>query len=343
MIIVIKEQASSDIITLSCVTSFDESYTGGVSSHPIESGSTITDHVTSDNDKFKVSGVVSDYDFLNPSKDLALEDVSLGKSGFPDASRSESTSRFANGLLDSGLIDVPDKYRAEYIKRRLIDIRKNSLLVTILEYPDSGEIVQHANCILTSLSFKEDENSGYAVYPEMAFEKINVVQVKVEEVNTSKIPKLQGDKVAGMAAGKADTGAGDSCLGKSLTINPYTYKEKGSVERVGTLTIIKGVATFDATYSTASGTVRINKEIPYPSPPLKTWKEQCKLLGSEPTLVVKSDLDKTLAKTEATRDLANAKKLLTRQLNNNLPTATGKAAVDKAEKYLESLYVEETK
>ncbi len=339
MIIVIKEQASSDIITLSCVTSFDESYTGSVSSHPIESGSTITDHVTSDNDKFKVSGVVSDYDFLNPSKDLATK-----KEGYDDGYlRSAVTASFANGLLNTYGAVVPDKQRAEYIKRRLIDIRKNSLLVTILEYPDSGELVQHTNCILTSLSFKEDENTGYAVYPEMAFEKINVVQVKVEEVNTSKIPKLQGDKVAGMAAGKVDTGAGDSCLGKSLTINPYTYKEKGSEERVGTLTIIKGVATFDATYSTASGTVRINKEIPYPSPPLKPWKEQCTLIGNEPELVVKSGLDKTLAKTEATRELANAKKLLTRQLNNNLPTATGKAAVAKAEKYLESLYVEETK
>ena len=187
MIIVIKEQASSDIITLSCVTSFDESYTGSVSSHPIESGSTITDHVTSDNDKFKVSGVVSDYDFLNPSKDLAF-----GKEGYSDEGRSAATSRFTNGLLDSGIIDVPDKQRAEYIKRRLIDIRKNSLLVTILEYPDSGELVQHTDCILTSLSFKEDENTGYAVYPDMSFEKINVVQVKVEEVqdNFAEIDKL---------------------------------------------------------------------------------------------------------------------------------------------------------
>lgn len=336
MIIVIKEQASSDIITLSCVTSFDESYTGGVSSHPIESGSTITDHVTSDNDKFKVSGVVSDYDFLNPSKDLALEDVSLSKEGFPDASRSELTASFANGLLNTYGYFIPDKYRAEYIKRRLIDIRKNSLLVTILEYPDSGELVQHTNCILTSLSFKEDENTGYAVYPEMAFEKINVVQVKVEEVNTSKIPKLQGDKVADMAAGKADTGAGDSCLGKTFR-KPYTYEG-----RDGTLTIVAGKATFDATYTTASGVVTENRPIPYPTE-LPAWKEQCKLLGSEPTQVVKSDLDKTLAKTEATRDLANAKNMLTRQLNNNLPTATGKAAVAKAEKYLESLYVEETK
>lgn len=332
MIIVIKEQASSDIITLSCVTSFDESYTGSVSSHPIENGSTITDHVTSDNDKFKVSGVVSDYDFLNPSKDLATK-----KDGYDDGYlRSAVTASFANGLLNTYGAVVPDKQRAEYIKRRLIDIRKNSLLVTILEYPDSGELVQHTDCILTSLSFKEDENSGYAVYPDMSFEKINVVQVKVEEVNTSKIPKLQGDKVAGMAAGKADTGAGDSCLGKTFR-KPYTYEG-----RDGTLTIVAGKATFDATYTTASGVVTENRPIPYPTE-LPAWKEQCKLLGSEPTLVVKSDLDKTLAKTEATRDLANAKKLLTRQLNNNLPTATGKAAVAKAEKYLESLYVEETK
>ena len=139
-----------------------------------------------------------------------------------------------------------------------------------------------------------------------------------------------------MAAGKADTGAGDSCLGKTFR-KPYTYEG-----RDGTLTIVAGKATFDATYTTASGVVTENRPIPYPTE-LPAWKEQCKLLGSEPTLVVKSDLDKTLAKTEATRDLANAKKLLTRQLNNNLPTATGKAAVAKAEKYLESLYVEETK
>jgi hypothetical protein len=287
MIIVIKEQSTSDIITLSCVTSFDESYTGSVSSHPIESGSTITDHVTSDNDKFKVSGVVSDYDFLNPSKDLALEDVSLSKEGFPDASRSESTSRFANGLLDSGLIDVPDKYRAEYIKRRLIDIRKNSLLVTILEYPDSGELVQHTNCILTSLSFKEDENSGYAVYPDMAFEKINVVQVQVEEVNTSKIPKLSDSKVADAAAGTSDKGSTDVCHGRSLT-QDYTYEGKD-----GKITVERGIARFYAKFTTASGEVTIDKEIPYPKEWPK-WTDKCVLIGNEQEKVKKTGLDEKI-------------------------------------------------
>lgn len=282
MIIVIKEQSTSDIITLSCVTSFDESYTGGVSSHPIESGSTITDHVTSDNDKFKVSGVVSDYDFLNPSKDLAF-----GKEGYSDEGRSAAVSRFTNGLLDSGLIDIPDKQRAEYIKRRLIDIRKNSLLVTILEYPDSGELVQHTNCILTSLSFKEDENTGYAVYPEMAFEKINVVQVRVEEVNTSKIPKLADSKVSDAAAVVKEEGSKDVCHGRSLT-QDYTYEGKD-----GKITVERGIARFYAKFTTASGEVTIDKEIPYPKEWPK-WTDKCVLIGNEQEKVKKTGLDEKI-------------------------------------------------
>ena len=273
MIIVIKEQASSDIITLSCVTSFDESYTGSVSSHPVESGSTITDHVTSDNDKFKVSGVVSDYDFLNPSKDLATK-----KEGYDDGYlRSAVTASFANGLLNTYGAIVPDKQRAEYIKRRLIDIRKNSLLVTILEYPDSGELVQHTDCILTSLSFKEDENTGYAVYPDMSFEKINVVQVKVEEVNTSKIPKLPDSKVADAAAGANNTGGTADCAGKSYRDENYKYKNN-----VGLLSIINGVGTFTYSFKTTSGGT-LTKVENIPVEKLKTDKGQplCSLTKEE--------------------------------------------------------------
>jgi len=308
MIIVIKDQASSDIITLSCVTSFDESYTGRVSSHPIESGSTITDHVTTDNDKFKVSGVVSDYDFLNPSKDLALEDVSLSKEGFPDASRSESTSRFTNGLLDSGLIDVPDKQRAEYIKRRLIDIRKNSLLVTILEYPDSGELVQHTNCILTSLSFKEDENTGYAVYPDMAFEKINVVQVKVEEVNTSKIPKLQGDKVADAASSASAKGDKVDCAGKAYTNKTYDYNGT-----IGTLSVMNGKATFSSSYKTASGgVVSETVDIPIEKVKLDKGKKLCDLTPAEDAVAKTDSVTATVVKANTQQiDINEQKKKVT--------------------------------
>ena len=287
MIIVIKEQASSDIITLSCVTSFDESYTGSVSSHPIESGSTITDHVTSDNDKFKISGVVSDYDFLNPSKDLAI-----GKEGYSDENRSASTSRFTNGLLDSGLIDVPDKQRAEYIKRRLIDIRKNSLLVTILEYPDSGELVQHTDCILTSLSFKEDENTGYAVYPEMAFEKISVVQVKTEEVDKSKIPLIPNSKVSDAASSAEAKGSKDDCAGKAYTNKAYDYNGT-----TGTLSVINGKATFSSSYTTASGgVVSQTIDIPIEKVKLEKGKKLCDLTPTEDAVAKTDSVTATVVK-----------------------------------------------
>lgn len=321
MIIVIKEQASSDIITLSCVTSFDESYTGSVSSHPIESGSTITDHVTSDNDKFKVSGVVSDYDFLNPSKDLALEDVSLGKSGFPDASRSESTSRFANGLLDSGLIDVPDKQRAEYIKRRLIDIRKNSLLVTILEYPDSGELVQHTDCILTSLSFKEDENSGYAVYPDMSFEKINVVQVKVEEVNKGKIPLIPNSKVSDAASSAEAKGSKDACAGKAYTNKAYNYNGT-----VGSLSIINGKATFSSSYTTASGgVVSQTVDVPIEKVKLDKGKKLCDLTPAEDAAAKTDSVTATVVKANTQQiDINEQKKKVTKIKIQQLLRSGGK-------------------
>jgi len=288
MIIVIKEQASSDIITLSCVTSFDESYTGGVSSHPIESGSTITDHVTSDNDKFKVSGVVSDYDFLNPSKDLATK-----KEGYDDGYlRSAVTASFANGLLNTYGAVVPDKQRAEYIKRRLIDIRKNSLLVTILEYPDSGEIVQHTNCILTSLSFKEDENTGYAVYPEMAFEKINVVQVKVEEVNKGKIPPIPNSKVADAASSAEAKGSKDDCAGKAYTNKTYDYNGT-----TGTLSVINGKATFSSSYTTASGgVVSETVDIPIEKVKLDKGKKLCDLTPAEDAAAKTDSVTATVVK-----------------------------------------------
>lgn len=294
MIIVIKDQASSDIITLSCVTSFDESYTGSVSSHPIESGSTITDHVTSDNDKFKVSGVVSDYDFLNPSKDLAF-----GKEGYSDEGRSAAVSRFTNGLLDSGLIDIPDKQRAEYIKRRLIDIRKSSLLVTILEYPDSGELVQHTDCILTSLSFKEDENTGYAVYPDMSFEQINVVQVKIEEVNTSKIPKLPDSKVSDATTGEAPKGAGAKCAGVTYRNDNYSYNDKGTT-RVGLLVIANGIGTFSYSFNTPDGgSVSKSINIPVDKIKIDKGKPLCELTEAQNSAVKKESLLESFSKMTA--------------------------------------------
>ena len=53
----------SDTITLDCVKSYTESYTATATTNTVESGTNITDDITHDQDKFAISGIVSDYAF----------------------------------------------------------------------------------------------------------------------------------------------------------------------------------------------------------------------------------------------------------------------------------------
>ena len=72
MLIILLEQGTNDTITFSSVTSFTENYPSGVTSSPVESGSTISDNITIGNNTFSLSGVISDWDYYNPAKELAF-------------------------------------------------------------------------------------------------------------------------------------------------------------------------------------------------------------------------------------------------------------------------------
>ena len=70
---------------------------------PVEDSTTITDHFITDNDKFKISGVVSDFDFLNP-----LNQIAFGVEGYEDNSvANQSLIRFKNGELINGTGVIP--------------------------------------------------------------------------------------------------------------------------------------------------------------------------------------------------------------------------------------------
>jgi hypothetical protein len=212
MIIVLQEQSSSDTIVFSSVTSFDESYSGTVTSHPVEDSTTITDHFVTDNDKFKISGVVTDFDFLNPLKQIAY---SVG--GYEDNTvAKQSLIRFKNGELIGGTGVIPSNKTQNAIKNKLIQIHKLGQFVTVLMYQtpiDSSTpalIASKLNCLITNISFKEDAESGYAIYPEISLERVRLVSVKTESIGKGKIPSIQSlkDKVATQVA----KGVADKCV-----------------------------------------------------------------------------------------------------------------------------------
>lgn len=228
MIIVLQEQKSSDTVVFSSVTSFDESYSGKITEHPVENDSKITDHFVKDNEKFKVSGVVSDYDFLNPNKTTAQK-----IEGYDDVFlRSAVTATFQNGVLTTYGAVIPAQLTMDAVKQKLYSIQRSGSMCTILMYSDTNNIIDYKlNCVMTSLGFKEDENTGYAIYPEMSFEQVKVVRVLVEQVEKGKIPKIN-TSLKDAVAEKLAKGKGDDCL-------PQTEKTVVNGAVTATTTIAK--------------------------------------------------------------------------------------------------------
>ena len=231
MIIVLQEQSSSDTIVFSSVTSFDESYSGTVTSHPVEDSTTITDHFITDNDKFKISGVVSDFDFLNP-----LNQIAFGVDGYEDNSvASQSLIRFKNGELTNGTGVIPSNKTQNAIKNRLIQIHKLGQFVTVLMYQTPLDastpalIASKVNCIITNISFKEDAESGYAVYPELSLERVKIVRVSTESIAKGKIPSIQVMRDALQSI--VDKGKSDNCLNQTITKDVGTEKQATSVNK----------------------------------------------------------------------------------------------------------------
>lgn len=212
MIYVIKTQ-NNDFILFDSILSFSESYQGSVTSHPVEDGSKISDNVITENLKIKIQGVVTDYNFWNPLKDAA----NVAVPGY-DYNRTESMGRIdTDGNPTLSDEPVPSDYAGkdndtntsvkasmDVVQQRLIAIQRGKEVVTVLGYivrEKDSLIVRYENCVITDLSFDTSPDGGYAIYPNISIEQVNVVKVKVTQAEADKITVLavagQGTDVAG--------------------------------------------------------------------------------------------------------------------------------------------------
>jgi len=207
MIYVIKTQ-NKDIIVFDSILSFSEAYQGSVTSHPVEDGTKISDHVITENVKLKISGVVSDYNFWNPLKDGLNVSVPAY-----NVSRSDKMGKIEeDGTVVTSQQIIPNDYAdnegnsvkavSQIIKEKLKAIQRNREFVTVLGYNVEGKdgvVERWDNCILTDLSFDTTSDSGYAVYPNISIEQVNVAQVKVTQAKSDKIiVKSLADQAAGV-------------------------------------------------------------------------------------------------------------------------------------------------
>ena len=216
MIYVIKT-ANNDVILFDSVLAFSESYQGSVTSHPVEDGSKISDNVTVENVKIKIQGVVTDYNFFNPIKDAGNQKVPgydyprqygsmlINTKGEPETNANVAIPSDYSGTDNDGNVSV--KAAMEVVKQRLIAIQQNKEFITVLGYNTDGkdsEINKFSNCIITDVAFNQNPESGYAIYPDITIEQVNVVKVKVLSASSDKIVN---DIVNGQASGEDGKGS----------------------------------------------------------------------------------------------------------------------------------------
>ena len=235
MIYVIKTQ-NNDVILFDSILSFSESYQGSVTSHPVEDGSKISDNVITENLKIKIQGVVTDYNFWNPLKDAANVAVPgydynrIGAMGLTDSNGSPALSDapvpsdYAGKDNDT---NTSVKASMDAVRKRLIAIQRGKEVVTVLAYivrEKDSLIESYENCVITDLSFDTSPDGGYAIYPNISIEQVNVVKVKVTQVDKDNITE---NKLANQAGGTDGKGVGNSMKGTTSAdvTKPETNQE----------------------------------------------------------------------------------------------------------------------
>lgn len=195
MSVVIKT-SSNQLIWFDAVLSFNENNTGTVSSHPIQRGSTISDHLIRNNKQFSIQGIVSNWDFQIDRDLIALfidgvqyagqsvdgvVRVSSDKPSPLSKFIPESVSAFINtdAVPNIEVDEVPRQDAARAVKSYLQSIFNNTEFVSIIKLKENGEVEEVFNDLLiTSCNISETPDTGDSLQVSIALEKIKIVDTQ---------------------------------------------------------------------------------------------------------------------------------------------------------------------
>lgn len=202
MTIAIK-RANGDLIWFDAVVNFGRQFSGSVSKHPLETGAVITDHTIIDNEIISISGVLSDADFnLNRPLIDSQQAATFGLQNKQFVNNTPVTSvddtgtpMYQNVMIDEGnnlarflpesigqffgtnkptvTMQYPEKVKlALTVADDLIAMHQGREEFELINFSEDKIREVFSNCVMTSLSFNEDPDTGSAVYPNMTIERV---------------------------------------------------------------------------------------------------------------------------------------------------------------------------
>lgn len=226
-------RANGDLIWFDAITSFSERYAGTVSSHPLESGNVISDHTTINNLVMTLSGIISDADFNMTRPTITDSDANnfhISNKQFVNNSPVEKpvVINFKPGIgqyLPDSIakfltpstpdVQVPDYNRpmaALGIKDRLTDMQRKAESFSLVDFHGDKIWRVLRDCVITSLDFTENVESGEAIFPNMTIEQCRYATTKTE-----KIPKAVNKGRKGTAKTVREKKPGDDPAAEPTT------------------------------------------------------------------------------------------------------------------------------
>ncbi len=220
MTVAIKSNSDGVVIWFAAVLKYNTKFSANVSKHPVEFGVNISDNTTTENPVYTISGIVSDVDhnqmfpYVIPDalkEDGTMkEDVYQNKRMFFGDTPStvqilEGRNKFQKYLPESvgqffntkaPTVEVSEGQRIPVVDnvRNMLEKKWRAKEVfSVLEYKTFEESVDRVvkNCIMTSLDFEEDAESGDGLYANMTFEQVSVANSKKVFIGKQVDPKFK--------------------------------------------------------------------------------------------------------------------------------------------------------
>ncbi len=215
------------------VTAYTQTLNGSVTKHPIALGGSITDHFIRDNPRFTLSGIItgvdistqsyliqdldgnSPYNVFEPQDPVSVNstDQSVLQRIIPD-----SIGQFLSDTTPEVVVAEGREPYIETIKEYLADLMSGFVynemtggfdpdiqLVQLFEYQDALVRRIASNLVITGMNFKEDPNTGEALFVDLTLEQVTFAYLK-----RTNVPKDVVDALKKKAATKTDKGKVDS-------------------------------------------------------------------------------------------------------------------------------------
>lgn len=224
---------SYGFIYMDAVTAYSQNYSGKVTKHPIDLGGNVTDHFIKENPVFGVGAVISGVDIsagtfiiqdlegnLPQNSNLPPTPVSVNSTDQSVLTKflPNSISQFLPDSSPDIIVDDARVDLTEQIRQSLIDLSSGTVfnessgqfdpsvqLVRLYEY--DGAVLRKVinNLVMTKIGFKEDPNTGHALYCDITFEQVTFAFLK-----KTTIPKDVQNSLKKSSSDKSSKGKVDS-------------------------------------------------------------------------------------------------------------------------------------